>query len=47
MKDLVTVVIPVYNTETYLDICVSSVAAQTYQNLQILLIDDGSTDASP
>ena len=47
MKDLVTVVIPVYNTETYLDICVSSVVGQTYQNLQILLIDDGSTDASP
>ena len=47
MKELVTVVIPVYNTETYLDSCVSSVVGQTYRNLQILLIDDGSTDTSP
>lgn len=45
--DLVTVVIPVYNTENYLDACVSSVVNQTYKNLQILLIDDGSPDSSP
>lgn len=44
--DLVTVVIPVYNTAAYLDCCVESVVNQTYRNLQILLIDDGSTDGS-
>lgn len=46
MMDLVTVVIPVYNTEAYLDRCVESVVNQTCRNLQILLIDDGSTDHS-
>lgn len=46
MMDLVTVVIPVYNTKAYLDSCLESVVNQTYRNLQILLIDDGSTDGS-
>ena len=46
MMDLVTVVIPVYNTQAYLDSCIESVVNQTYRNLQILLIDDGSTDGS-
>jgi len=42
----VTVVVPVYNTAAYLDRCVQSIVNQTHQNLQILLIDDGSTDES-
>lgn len=46
MNDLVTVVIPVYNVKPYLRKCVKSVINQTYENLQILLIDDGSTDGS-
>lgn len=46
MNDLITVVIPVYNVGTYLGKCVKSVVNQTYKNLQILLIDDGSTDGS-
>ena len=46
-EPLVTVVIPVYNVEKYLDRCVSSVTGQTYQNLEILLIDDGSPDNCP
>lgn len=46
MKDLISVVIPVYNVEMYIDKCVDSVINQTYKNLQIILVDDGSTDAS-
>jgi len=43
---LITVIIPVYNVKEYLQRCVSSVTAQTYQNLEIILVDDGSTDGS-
>lgn len=46
MSDLISVVIPIYNIEQYLDRCLKSVMEQTYQSLQILLIDDGSTDHS-
>ena len=42
----VTVVIPVYNTKKYLEECVLSVIEQTYHNIEILLVDDGSTDGS-
>lgn len=38
----ITVVVPIYNEETYLDQCVSSICNQTYKNLEIILIDDGS-----
>ena len=43
---LISVVIPVYNIEEYLERCVDSVCQQTYTNLEILLVDDGSTDGS-
>lgn len=46
METKVTVVIPVYNTKAYLKDCVDSITAQTFQNLEILLVDDGSTDGS-
>ena len=43
---LVSVVVPVYNVEKYLDRCVQSIVNQTYENLEIILVDDGSTDNS-
>lgn len=45
-EDLITVVVPVFNVEAYLPFCLRSIASQTYKNLEILLIDDGSTDDS-
>lgn len=46
MKDLISIIVPVYNVESYLERCVDSICNQTYKDLQILLIDDGSTDKS-
>lgn len=43
-KDLVSVIVPVYNVEIYLKRCVDSIINQTYSNLEIFLVDDGSTD---
>ena len=44
--NLVSIVVPVYNAENYLTDCVDSIRAQSYQNIEILLVDDGSTDTS-
>ena len=44
---LITVIVPVYNVEKYLPRCVDSIINQTYKNLEIILVDDGSTDSSP
>ncbi len=46
MMPLISVIIPVYNVDKYLEFCVNSVIAQTYSHLEIILVDDGSTDAS-
>lgn len=44
--DKISVIVPVYNTEKYLRKCVNSIINQTYKNLEIILVDDGSTDDS-
>lgn len=46
MKNILSIIIPVYNTQNYLKRCVDSLIAQTYPNIEIILIDDGSTDDS-
>ncbi len=46
-KKLISVIVPVYNVEKYLDECVASIVNQTYKKLEIILVDDGSSDNSP
>ncbi len=44
-QPLISIIVPVYKVEKYLDKCVSSIAGQTYKNLEIILVDDGSPDS--
>ena len=46
MESLISVIIPVYNTESYIGICLESLVEQTYTNFEVIMIDDGSTDNS-
>lgn len=45
-KDLISIIIPIYNVEKYLDKCIQTIINQTYKNLEIILVDDGSNDKS-
>ena len=47
MNELVSVIVPIYNVEKYLDRCVKSIIEQTYKHLEIILVDDGSPDNCP
>ena len=46
MNDLISIIVPVYNVEQYLRKCIESIKNQTYTNIEIIIVDDGSTDNS-
>lgn len=46
MQKLISVIVPVYNIEKYIEKCIVSISSQTYKSLEIILVDDGSTDSS-
>ena len=46
MNELISVIVPVYNVEEYLQECFEAISNQTYKNIEIILVDDGSTDGS-
>ena len=46
MKNKISVIVPVYNTEDYLERCIRSIIDQTYKNIEIIAVNDGSTDSS-
>lgn len=43
---MISVIVPIYNVEQYLEQCLDSIISQTYSQLEIILVDDGSTDSS-
>ena len=45
-KNKITVIVPMYNTEEYIERCIRSIMEQTYKNLEIIIVNDGSTDKS-
>ena len=46
MLDLVSIITPMYNSEKFIDATIQSVKSQTYQNWEMIIVDDGSTDRS-
>ena len=47
MENYITVIVPIFGVEKYLDRCVQSIVNQTYKNIEIILVDDGSPDRCP
>lgn len=45
-KELVSIIVPVYNSSAYIENCVSGLLCQSYKNIEIILVDDGSSDDS-
>lgn len=45
-NSVISIIVPVYNIEKYIENCIKSIIDQTYKNLEIIVIDDGSTDNS-
>lgn len=45
-KDMISVIVPVYNVKEYVEKCITSILSQTYSNMEIIIVDDGSTDGS-
>lgn len=46
-EQMISIIVPIYNVESYLEECLEAIRVQTYQNFEVLLIEDGSTDKSP
>lgn len=46
MNDMISLIVPVYNVEQYLPQCLNSIANQTYKNIEVILVNDGSIDGS-